>query len=175
MNARKIKEIKPEEINDFIDVYKVFRLPPYSEAWTDEMITEEYFVLIKYGHVFGYYIDDRCVGIITCRKMFVSDGHPVLYEHPDEIAYLADIAVKKEFRGQGIGTELTKYVLDVLKKDGYKRVYMKTLEVGKSMSYGIVIKLGFKLLEGVNSIDTMERLDPNRSEKDFKIYLDKEL
>ena len=52
---------------------------------------------------------------------------------------------------------------------------MKMFEVGKSMSYGIVIKLGFKLLEGVNSIDTMERFDSNRSEKDFKIYLDKEL
>ena len=52
---------------------------------------------------------------------------------------------------------------------------MKTLEVGKSMSYGIAIKSGFKLLEDVTSVDKMERLIKERNEEDIKIYLDKEL
>lgn len=67
------------------------------------------------------------------------------------------------------------YALDILKKEGYKKVYMKTLEVGKSISYGIAIRLGFKLLEGVTSIDTMERNNSEKQEFDIKIYLEKEL
>ena len=68
-----------------------------------------------------------------------------------------------------------KFALKVMKEEGYERVYMKTLELGKSMSYGIAVKLGFKLLEGVNSIDRMKRLRKERKEEDLKIYLDREL
>ena len=68
-----------------------------------------------------------------------------------------------------------KFALKVMKEEGYERVYMKTLEIGKSMSYGIAVKLGFKLLEGVNSIDKMKRLRKERKEEDLKIYLDREL
>ena len=175
MTTRKIKAITPDKVRDFVRAYKVFCNPPYCEAWTDTMIVEEYIELTKYGHVYGYYIGEECVGTVTFRTMLLKDGHPVHYENPQKIAYFADLTVLQEYRGKGIGTELMKYALKVMKEEGYERVYMKTLEVGKSMSYGIAVKLGFKLLEGVNSIDKMSRLQEEREEEDLKIYLDREL
>ena len=49
----------------------------------------------------------------------------------------------------------------------------KTLEISKSMSYGIAIKSGFKLIEGVTSVDKMERVIKERKEEDVKIFLEK--
>ena len=175
MMTRKIKAITPDKVKDFVKAYKVFCNPPYCEAWTDTMIIEEYIELTKYGHVYGYYIGDECVGTVTFRTMLLKDRHPVHYDNPSKVAYLADLTVLQEYRGNGIGTELMKYVLKVMKDEGYERVYMKTLEVGKSMSYGIAVKLGFKLLKGVNSIDKMDRLQKERKDEDLKIYLDREL
>lgn len=175
MLTRKIKAITPDAIEDFIEAYKVFCNPPYSEAWTESMIKDEYYSLTKYGHVYGYYIGEKCVGTVTFRKMLLKDEHPVYYEHPEKVAYLSDLTVLEEYRRKGIGTELMKYALKVMKDEKFERVYMKTLEIGKSMSYSIAIKQGFKLLEGVNSIDKMSRLCKERKEEDLKIYLDREL
>ena len=50
---------------------------------------------------------------------------------------------------------------------------MKTFEIGKSMFYGIAIKSGFKLLEGVTSVDKIERVIKERKEEDVKIFLEK--
>ena len=57
-----IKTIHPKNINDFINVYKVFRGAPYYEDWTDDMIVEEYNDLYSNGFVYGYYLNDKCVG-----------------------------------------------------------------------------------------------------------------
>ena len=171
MVKRRIGAITPDKIEDFMNLYKVFRNPPYYEAWTDQMIRDEYYDLLEDGHVCGYYLDDVCVGLITFRPMRLKDLHPIHYEHPEKVAYLADITVLQEYRGKGIGTCLMRYSFEVLRREGFERVYMKTLEVGKSMSYGIAIKSGFKLLEGVTSVDKMERLIKERNEEDIKIYL----
>ncbi len=175
MMKRRIGAITPDKIDDFINLYKVFKNPPYYEAWSDEMICEEYKNLLTDGYVCGYYLNDSCVGLVTFRPMRLKDLHPVHYEHPEKVAYLADITVLSEYRGQGIGTCLMRYACEVLRREGFEKVYMKTLEVGKSMSYDIAIKLGFKLLEGVTSVDRMERTVKEREEEDVKIYLDKEL
>lgn len=172
---REIKAIHPSNIKDFITVFKVFREAPYYEDWTDDVITEEYNELYSNGHVFGYYLDGKCVGLITFRPMKVTDYHPIYYEHPEKVAYFSDFAVLKAYQGQGIGTALMRHMLNVLTEEHYKIVYMKTLEVGKSMSYGIAVKHGFKLIKGVTSVDRMARTIEGISEEDIKIYLEKPL
>ena len=172
---RNIKAITRDEIEDFIELYRVFRDSPYFENWTDEMIYEEYRDLESSGHIYGYYLDNKCVGLITFRPMRLVDHHPVYYEHPEKVAYLADMTVLKEYRGNGIGTSLMKYAINMLKKEGFEKVYMKTLEIGKSMSYSIAIKLGFKLLDEITSVDTMKRTDERVDKNDIKIYLERKL
>lgn len=139
------------------------------------MIYEEYRDLESSGHIYGYYLDNKCVGLITFRPMRLVDHHPVYYEHPEKVAYLADMTVLKEYRGNGIGTSLMKYAIDMLKKEGFEKVYMKTLEIGKSMSYSIAIKLGFNLLDEITSVDTMKRTDERVDKNDIKIYLERKL
>ena len=170
---RNIKVINPNKIEDFIKMYEVFKNSPYYEDWTEKMIRDEYEDLHKSGHVYGYYLNSECIGLVTFRPMRIIDNHPIFYEHPDKVAYLADITVLQEHRRKGVGTALMQYSFDILKKEGFEVVYMKTLEIGKSMSYGIAIKSGFKLLEGVTSVDTMKRTNNERQEEDVKIYLEK--
>ncbi len=173
MEKREIRTITPDRIADFIRMYEVFRDPPYYEAWTETMIREEYEDLYRSGHVYGCYLDDECVGLITFRPMRLEDHHPVHYEHPEKAAYLADITVLPDHRKKGIGTDLLEYAFDVLREEGFEVFYMKTLEIEKSMSYGIAVKTGFRLLEGVTSVDRMKRVIPEREEEDVKIYLEK--
>ena len=175
MDNRRIKAITSDKIEDFIKVYNVFKNPPYYEAWTENMIRKEYEDLYKDGYIYGYYLNDECVGLVTFRPMRFTDHHPVYYKHTEKVAYLADIAVLQEHRRQGIGTALMQYTFDILREDGFEVIYMKTLEIGKSMSYGIAIKSGFKLIEGATSIDRMERITKEREEEDVKIYLEKML
>lgn len=175
MMKREIKAIGPSKIEDFIEVFKVFRRAPYYEDWTDEIITEEYYDLHKSGFIYGYYIDEKCVGLITFRPMRVTNHHPIYYEHPEKVAYFSDFAVLEEFQGQGIGTELMQHMIKILQDEQFDTVYMKTLEVGKSMSYGIAVKHGFKLLEGITSLDRMARTVEGANEEDVKIYLEKKL
>lgn len=175
MMERKIKEITEENIQDFMKLYKVFRMGPYYENWTDELILDEYNDLAQDAHICGFYLNNKCVGLVTFRPMRLSDKHPVKYDRPEKVAYMADISVLKKYRCRGIGTALMEHAIRVSKQEGFETLYMKTLEIGKSMSYDIAIKLGFKLLEGVTSIDTMERLVKGRSKEDLKIYLDRAL
>ena len=48
------------------------------------MIYEEYRDLESSGHIYGYYLDNKCVGLITFRPMRLVDHHPVYYEHPEK-------------------------------------------------------------------------------------------
>lgn len=91
--TRNIKEITYTEIQDFINAFKVFRDAPYYEDWTEKMIREEYELLTQKGHVYGYYINGKCVGIVTFRPMRLEDHPPVHYDNPEVVAYLSDITV----------------------------------------------------------------------------------
>ena len=165
-----IREIKKENYCDFYKLYKVFEEPPYLEKYSDEEILEEYKFLTTGGHVFGYYIDGTCVGIVTySNKLFYK--HPIHYEHPEKVMYLSDVTVLKEYRNHGIGTELMKFALIDSKKRGYQIAYMRTLQPGQSMSYGIAVKLGFSLLEETEIV-IKERQNKNRDIADKRIFLD---
>ena len=49
--------------------------------------------------------------------------------------------------------------------DGFKTMYMRTLERGKSMSYGIAKKVGFEELEGVSQMVETENIRGERQVK----------
>ena len=85
--------------------------------------------------------------------------------------YLSDVTVLKEYRNHGIGTELMKFALIDSKKRGYQIAYMRTLQPGQSMSYGIAVKLGFSLLEETEIV-IKERQNKNRDIADKRIFLD---
>lgn len=167
----KLRIIDKEHYSDFVKLYKIFEKPPYSEKYSDQDLLEEFNFLTSGGHVYGYYENDICIGMVTYNKRTAYVNHPILYEHPENVAYLSDVTVLEEHRGKGIGTLLMKYAMEKAKEEGYDTMYMRTLQPGQSMSYGIAVKLGFKLLEETETI-TRVRHDKDRDETDVRIFLE---
>ena len=168
---REIREITEERYEDFYKLYKVFESPPYSEKFSDEEIRAEYELLTSHGHVYGYYEDDVCIGMVTYndKKCY---NHPVNYDAVEKVAYLSDVAVLPEYRNMGIGTILMHYVVNCAKQEGYDFIYMRTLQPEQSMSYKIALRVGFILLKATEIVDR-ERSDENRDTQDVRIFLEK--
>ena len=163
-----IKEVN--DVNEFLDVYKVFRLEPYNELWPDEEIQEEFANLKKLGKVFGYYIGNKCAGIIAYYDI-VRGEHPVEYPEDLKVLYFSDVAVLEEYRNKGIATKLLNHMMDFAKENAYDVVYMRTMQPDKSMSYSIVVKYGFKVMNGILEDKSMVRSDGNEK-SDSRIFLE---
>ena len=143
---------KIESFEDFKNVYMVFSEKPYEEKYTEEDIREIYDDYLENGIINGAYLNGKCIGLIAILKG-KRKGQPVEFDkEDDEIAYLSDIAVIDKYRKLGVGTRL---VIDALlnsKREGKKIMYMRTLEEGRSMSYGIARKVGFEVIPGVTQL-----------------------
>lgn len=143
-------------LEDFKRVYRVFSGPPYNEKYTDEELQEIFEEYQEKGYIYGVYSGEMCAGIIALERGSKKD-QPVSFQE-DETMYLADIAVLDKYRKTGLGTQLMLFGVMQSKVLGYKRIYMRTLEIG-SMSYGIARKIGFVPIEGVSQDVERERVD----------------
>ena len=141
-----IREIRTEEIsllNDFL--YEAIYIPEGVPAPPRSIIEHE--DLQVYVRDFGKKADDRClvaevdgkiVGAIWTRVMndygHIADGIPSLA-----------ISLYKGYRNQGIGTELLREMLQLLRCDGYPQV---SLSVQKSnYAFRMYQKAGFEVLK----------------------------
>lgn len=166
----KIKEVG--SLEDFKNVYRVFSGPPYNEKYTDEELEEIFREYQEGGYIFGAYSGDVCAGIVALERG-VKEDQPVEFEE-ESIMYLADVAVLDKYRNTGLGTQLMLYAVMQSSTLGYTRMYMRTLEKGKSMSYGIAYKIGFRQMPGI--FQNVERERVNGSiETARNIFLDIDL
>ena len=141
-----IREIRPEEIpllNDFL--YEAIFVPEGVPAPSRSVIEQE--DLQVYVRDFGKEADDRClvaeadgkiVGAVWTRGMndygHIADGIPSLA-----------ISLYKDYRRQGIGTELLQEMLQLLRRDGYPQV---SLSVQKAnYAFRMYRKAGFEVLK----------------------------
>ena len=146
MKKHVIREIRTEEIsllNDFL--YEAIFIPEGVSAPPRSIIGNE--ELLVYVRDFGKMADDRClvaevdgkiVGAVWTRVMddygHIADGIPSLA-----------ISLYKDFRGRGIGTELLREMLQLLRHDGYKQV---SLSVQKAnYAFRMYLKAGFEVLK----------------------------
>lgn len=82
-------------------------------------------------------VDNSVVGAVWVRIM--ND-----YGHIDDVTPSFAISLYKEYRGMGIGTELMKKMLFVLKENGYEKA---SLSVQKAnYAYKMYLKLGFEVI-----------------------------
>ena len=162
MKKSGIREVN--SVEDFSNVYKVFGEKPYEEKYTEEDFREIYEEYKELGTIYGAYVDDRCVGLIAILRG-KRNGQPVEFESEEGLSYLADIAVLREYRVAGLGTKLLIDALFRAKEDGFNKMYMRTLERGESMSYGIAKKVGFEQIEDVYQMVETENI---RGEKQVK-------
>ena len=164
---------KLESREDFKKVYQVFTEEPYNEEYTDEELDEIYDEYMEKGFMYGAYINGECSGLIAIERGVKKD-QPVNYDE-NSTAYLADVAVLRKFRNTGLGTQLMIYGVMAAKEQGFKTMYMRTLEKGKSMSYGIAERLGFSQVPNTYQIVDRERTVEDMDTKAVNIFLDIDL
>ena len=146
MKENVIREMRSEEIpllDDFL--YEAIFIPEGVPAPPRSIIENE--DLQVYVRDFGKKADDRClvaevggriVGAVWTRIMndygHIADGIPSLA-----------ISLYKDYRNQGIGTELLRKMLQLLRRDGYPQV---SLSVQKAKyAFRMYQKAGFEVLK----------------------------
>ena len=146
MKENVIREIRSEEIpllDDFL--YEAIFIPEGVPAPPRSIIENE--DLQVYVRDFGKKADDRClvakaggriVGAVWTRIMndygHIADGIPSLA-----------ISLYKDYRNQGIGTELLRKMLQLLRRDGYPQV---SLSVQKAnYAFRMYQKAGFEVVK----------------------------
>ena len=143
-SIRKMTVSEYPMLNDFL--YEAIFIPDGIEPPPRNIITSP--ELQIYVDRFGELKDDfalvaevekKVVGAVWVRIM--ND-----YGHIDDKTPSLAIALYKEYRGQGIGTDMMKEMLSLLKAHGYKRV---SLSVQKT-NYAVEMyrKIGFDIVRG---------------------------
>ena len=139
-------EGKREEIpllNDFL--YEAIFIPEGVPAPPRSIIENE--DLQVYVRDFGTKADDRCLVAEVSGKVVGAVWTRVMndYGHiADGIPSLA-ISLYKDYRHQGIGTELLREMLQLLRRDGYPQV---SLSVQKAnYAFRMYLKAGFEVLK----------------------------
>lgn len=140
-NIRKLGEDEQEIIGEFL--YEAIYIPEETEAPPKDIIRQpELWIYISdWGKKDDYClvaeVGDRIIGAVWCRIM--ND-----YGHIDDETPSFAISLYKEYRGMGIGTEMMKRMLAVLKEKGYKKA---SLSVQKAnYAYRMYRKLGFEIV-----------------------------
>lgn len=139
-----IRPISPSEVsllNNFL--YEAIFIPEGTETPPRDIIYKP--ELQVYVLEFGQRKDDHClvatveneiVGAIWVRIM--ND-----YGHVDDETPSLAISLYKEYRGQGIGTELMRRMLTLLKTEGYKQVSLSVQKANYAV--GMYKKAGFEI------------------------------
>ena len=140
-----IRTIRPEELpllDDFL--YKAIFIPEGVAAPPKSIIEQE--DLQVYIRDFGQQLDDYClvadvdgkiVGAVWVRVMH-DYGHIV-----DKIPSLA-ISLYKDYRNQGIGTQLLQRMLDMLREKGYSQVSLSVQKANYALR--MYRKAGFEVI-----------------------------
>ena len=137
-----IREIRPEEIpalDDFlyeaIFIPEGFSVPPRSVIENED--------LQVYVRDFGKKVDDRCLVAEVDGKVVGAVWTRIMddYGHIDNQTPSLAISLYKEYRNQGIGTQLLRRMLEKLKADGYTSVSLSVQKANYALQ--MYRKVGF--------------------------------
>ena len=135
----------PEDYEIFKSIYCEFASEPFWEKWTEELFKEVFDNYTQNGRCFVCQRSGAAKGLIAVT--FGPKGDQPEELERDNIAWLSDIVVKREFRGQGIGTRLQNFMMDYLRESCKPdMVYLRTNLKG-SMSEGLARKTGFEVIK----------------------------
>ena len=139
-----IRGIMPQEIpllEDFL--YEAVFIPEGVAPPPKTIVKNE--DLQVYVRDFGLLPDDKClvaeadtkiVGAVWCRIM--ND-----YGHIDDDTPSLAISLYKEYRNQGIGSDLLGQILQLLRQDGYHKVSLSVQK--ENYAAGMYLKAGFEI------------------------------
>ena len=140
-----IRPIRKEEIpilGDFL--YEAIFIPEGVAAPPRSILDDEN--LQVYIRDFGQMHDDRCLVAEVGDKIVGAIWSRIMndYGHiADDVPSIA-ISLYKEYRNLGIGTDMLRQMLELLKADGYKRVSLSVQKANYAMR--MYQKAGFRIL-----------------------------
>ena len=140
-----IRPIQPSEIpllKDFL--YEAIFIPEGAVAPPRDIVDDEN--LQVYIRDFGKSPDDYCLVAEADDKIVGAIWSRIMndYGHiADDVPSIA-ISLYKEYRNQGLGTDLLKQMLDLLKDEGYMSVSLSVQKANYAMK--MYQKAGFKIL-----------------------------
>lgn len=130
-------KIKKAIKKDFKEISKTymegFSEPPYKEKWTLKKA-------IKKINIFSQYCD---IWKIEFKKEII--GFVIINSNqwlPGKIAFIEDIAIKKEFRKKGIASKTMNKIMKIYKDRGFE--YSMAIVNKKSPAYYMWSKIGMK-------------------------------
>ena len=140
-----IREIRPEEfplLDDFL--YEAIFLPDGFEAPPRSITAQE--DLQVYVRDFGRWPDDHCLVAECDGKVVGAVWVRIMddYGHIDSQTPSLAISLYPEYRGQGIGTELLRRMLGLLRDKGYRQVSLSVQKANYAL--GMYRKAGFEAL-----------------------------
>ena len=141
----KIRPIHPTEIpllKDFL--YEAIFIPEGAAAPPRDILDDE--SLQVYIRDFSQFHDDYCLVAEADDKIVGAIWSRIMndYGHiADDIPSIA-ISLYKEYRNQGIGTDLLKQMISLLKNEGYKSVSLSVQKANYAMK--MYQKAGFKVI-----------------------------
>lgn len=140
-NIRKLKENEQGILAEFL--YEAIYIPKGEKAPPKDIIKQPELQLYisDWGKDSDYClvaeVNDSVVGAVWVRIM--ND-----YGHIDDKTPSFAISLYKEYRGKGIGTELMKQILSILKEKGYEKASLSVQK--ENYAYKMYLKLGFKVI-----------------------------
>lgn len=143
MLLRTLRKEETELLKDFL--YEAIFIPEGVEP-PDRSIIEQPELSIYYDD-FGSGNADNCIVAEDNGKVIGAVWTRIMndYGHVDNETPSFAISLYKEYRGQGIGTELMRKMISLLKEQGYKKA---SLAVQKT-NYAVKMykKVGFKIID----------------------------
>ena len=142
-----IREIKQTEyglLDDFL--YEAIFIPEGVVPPDRSIINKP--ELQVYVENFGQYKDDRCLVAEMGGKVVGAAWTRIMndYGHVDAQTPSLAISLYREYRGCGIGTDLMKQILLLLKEDGYEKVSLSVQKANYAVK--LYVKTGFEIVEG---------------------------
>ena len=158
-----IRQIRQDEtplLNHFL--YEAIFIPEGVAAPPQSIIENDY--LQVYVRNFGHEPDDRCLVAECDGKIVGAVWTRIMHDYghiSDDTPSLA-ISLYKEYRNQGIGTELLERMIALLRNDGYSQVSLSVQKANYAV--GMYRKAGFEVLhETDEELIMVCKLRPNRT------------
>ena len=143
ITLREIRESEYGLLKDFL--YEAIFIPEGVEPPAKEIVEQPELKL--YYEDFGTGNADRCVVADDDGRVIGAAWTRIMndYGHVDDDTPSFAISLYKEYRGKGIGTELMRQMLELLRKDGYGKA---SLAVQKA-NYAVKMyeKVGFRTVD----------------------------
>ena len=158
-----IRHIRQDEtplLNHFL--YEAIFIPEGVAAPPQSIIEND--DLQVYVRNFGHEPDDRCLVAECDGKIVGAVWTRIMHDYghiSDDTPSLA-ISLYKEYRNQGIGTELLERMIALLRNDGYSQVSLSVQKANYAV--GMYRKAGFEVLQETDEELIMVcKLRPNRT------------